>query len=88
MSFPLTQMRDMNVPVARVVVAATQGSIPREIGASMLVTSGDVQGTIGGGALEYEAIAPVKFCKAARIGWIVCRSGQDLANAVAGRLPF
>lgn len=45
--------------VARVVVAATQGSTPRETGASMLVwaTPEGVgqQGTIGGGALELEA---------------------------------
>lgn len=73
MSFPLTQMRDMNVPVARVVVAATQGSIPREIGASMLVTSGDVQGTIGGGALEYEAIARARE---------VLQSGADRLDRV------
>lgn len=45
--------------VARVVVAAVQGSAPRETGASMLVwqhANGFGQsGTIGGGTLEYEA---------------------------------
>ena len=43
-------------PVARVVVASTQGSVPREVGAAMLVTDQSVVGTIGGGALEFEAI--------------------------------
>ncbi len=40
--------------VARVVIAAVQGSSPREVGASMLVWDGGQSGTIGGGALEYE----------------------------------
>lgn len=41
--------------VARVVVAAVAGSAPREVGASMLVWDGGQSGTIGGGALEWEA---------------------------------
>ena len=44
-------------PVARVVVSETRGSVPREAGTAMLVRAADVIGTIGGGALEYEAIA-------------------------------
>lgn len=42
--------------VARVVVAATRGSVPRETGASMLVWATGMSGTIGGGALEHQAI--------------------------------
>ncbi|MGR3541137.1 MAG: xanthine dehydrogenase accessory protein XdhC [Hasllibacter sp.] len=42
-------------PVARVVVAVTRGSAPREPGAEMLVWDGGQQGTIGGGTLEFEA---------------------------------
>ncbi|QIE41446.1 xanthine dehydrogenase accessory protein XdhC [Rhodobacteraceae bacterium SC52] len=41
--------------VARVVVASAQGSAPREAGASMLVWDTGQSGTIGGGALEYDA---------------------------------
>ena len=44
-------------PVARVVIAAHDGSSPREVGASMLVRDGGQSGTIGGGALEFEAAA-------------------------------
>lgn len=44
-------------PVARVVVADIKGSVPREVGASMLVWAEGQSGTIGGGALEYEAAA-------------------------------
>lgn len=56
MSFQLDQMRALGKPLARVVVAATQGSVPREVGASMLVAEEGTWGTIGGGALEFEAI--------------------------------
>lgn len=41
--------------VARVVVAGTGGSTPREVGAAMLVWDGGQSGTIGGGTLEHEA---------------------------------
>ncbi len=43
--------------VWRVVVAAVEGSAPREVGAAMLVWTGGADGTIGGGALEHEAAA-------------------------------
>lgn len=42
-------------PVARVVIAAHDGSSPREVGAAMLVWADGQSGTVGGGALEYEA---------------------------------
>ncbi len=43
-------------PVALVSVAAVQGSSPREAGARMAVTASESFGTIGGGALEHQAI--------------------------------
>ncbi|PRY92641.1 molybdenum cofactor sulfurylase [Hasllibacter halocynthiae] len=46
---------DAHGPLARVVVAATKGSAPREAGADMLVWKGGQDGTIGGGTLEWEA---------------------------------
>jgi xanthine dehydrogenase accessory factor len=45
------------VPVVRVVVASVEGSAPREAGAAMLVSHDGTIGTIGGGQLEFEAIA-------------------------------
>ncbi|QCO57427.1 xanthine dehydrogenase accessory protein XdhC (plasmid) [Pseudorhodobacter turbinis] len=41
--------------VARVVIAEVAGSSPRETGAAMLVWAGGQSGTIGGGALEWQA---------------------------------
>ena len=60
-------------PVVRVVVAETRGSVPREVGAAMMVTAEGNEGTIGGGALEFEAI------KRARA---VLASGQDRVDRV------
>ena len=42
--------------VARIVVASVDGSAPREAGAAMLVWRDGSAGTIGGGALEWEAM--------------------------------
>jgi xanthine dehydrogenase accessory factor len=42
--------------VVRVVIANHQGSTPRETGASMLVWANGQHGTIGGGALEQQAV--------------------------------
>jgi xanthine dehydrogenase accessory factor len=43
--------------IVRVVVANVEGSAPREAGAAMLVSRHGTTGTIGGGQLEFEAIA-------------------------------
>jgi xanthine dehydrogenase accessory factor len=42
--------------VARILIAEHKGSSPREAGTSMLVWDTGFSGTIGGGALEYQAI--------------------------------
>lgn len=46
--------------VARVVIAGVEGSSPREVGASMIVWDDGQSGTIGGGALEFEACATAR----------------------------
>ena len=46
--------------VARVVVTEARGSTPREAGAFMLVGHQCVEGSIGGGRLEWEAIAAAR----------------------------
>ena len=47
-------------PAVLVRVAATQGSVPREAGAWMAVFADRIVGTIGGGHLEYQAIAQAR----------------------------
>lgn len=53
--------------VARVVVASIRGSSPREVGAAMLVWATGQSGTIGGGALEYQAAEQARSTGAARL---------------------
>jgi len=68
LSFDLTAIRTAiarNGPVVRVVVAATEGSVPREVGAAMLVWRDGQSGTIGGGTLEFEAAAQARAMLAA-----------------------
>lgn len=48
---------DSGLPLVRIVVANVEGSTPREAGAAMLVMRDRTIGTIGGGQLEFEAIA-------------------------------
>ncbi|XYJ09725.1 xanthine dehydrogenase accessory protein XdhC [Telluria sp. B2] len=45
-----------HAPAVLVTVAIVEGSVPREPGAKMLVTSAGFAGTIGGGHLEHRAI--------------------------------
>lgn len=47
-------------PAVVVEVVASHGSVPREAGARMLVAAGDQHGTIGGGHLEWQAIAQAR----------------------------
>ncbi len=47
-------------PVAEVRVVSARGSTPREAGVRMLVTASAAFGTIGGGRLEWQAIAKAR----------------------------
>ena len=51
----LTQLTQ--APAVLVRVDAARGSVPREVGAWMAVFAGHVMGTVGGGHLEWQAIA-------------------------------
>ncbi|MCC5974781.1 MAG: xanthine dehydrogenase accessory protein XdhC, partial [Rubellimicrobium sp.] len=60
MSFDLPALRAAVAAqgvVVRIVIAKAAGSSPREAGAAMLVWDGGSCGTIGGGALEFRAMA-------------------------------
>lgn len=47
-------------PAIYIEITATRGSTPRDRGTVMRVTAHDTEGTIGGGALEYQAIATAR----------------------------
>ncbi len=53
----LTDHLEAQTRVARIVIAGHKGSTPREAGAAMFVWEDGQEGTIGGGRLEFEAVA-------------------------------
>lgn len=63
--------------VMRVVVAEVFGSAPREVGAAMLVWPDGQDGTIGGGALEFEAAARAR-------GMLAIGEARDVQKAMLG----
>ena len=77
-------------PVARVVVAAHDGSSPREPGAEMLVWQDGQSGTIGGGTLEFEAAAKARALLARRGGPVVERVplGPALGQCCGGAVTL
>jgi len=72
------------------VVASTQGSAPREAGATMVIAHDGVRGSIGGGHLEFEALRIARDALATPTtegAWIVrfplaARLGQCCGGAV------
>jgi xanthine dehydrogenase accessory factor len=73
--------------VVRIVVAEVRGSTPREPGAFMLVGRDGVEGSIGGGRLEWEAIASARELlddtgAAARVNKVVL--GPDVGQCCGG----
>src|SRR4051812_25044565 len=69
-----------------VTVDSVQGSVPREPGAAMLVTADGVEGSVGGGHLEFEAIAEARRRLAGAQGPDVLRSalGPSLGQCCGG----
>jgi len=72
--------------VARVVIGAVEGSAPREAGAAMLVWESGQSGTIGGGALEFQAAAAARAILAKGGGDLVARRplGPALGQCCGG----
>jgi xanthine dehydrogenase accessory factor len=76
---------------ALVTLAQAQGSSPREVGARMVVApNGAFSGTIGGGALEWGALAEAQVLLARQDGPMVARLdralGPDLGQCCGGRV--
>jgi len=76
--------------VVHVMVERAQGSTPREAGAAMLVLdSGDFHGTIGGGALEWEALHLARTLFEPGHSPVLTRDfplGPELAQCCGGRM--
>jgi xanthine dehydrogenase accessory factor len=81
---------EMQGNCALVSVIGTQGSVPREAGARMIVTPEGYHGTIGGGTLEWRAIATAQAMlgrgEAARITSHAL--GPELGQCCGGRVEL
>ncbi|MBZ4023079.1 xanthine dehydrogenase accessory protein XdhC [Rhodobacter sp. TJ_12] len=75
-------------PFVRLVVVGVKGSAPREVGAEMLVWPDQTQGTIGGGTLEFAAIAEARTLSRPQIKRFAL--GPDMGQCCGGavRLAF
>lgn len=78
--------RHLHEPAVLVKVQHTEGSAPREPGAWMLVAACSVEGTIGGGQLEFQAIAQARRLLAGEDGEAVQRHalGPSLGQCCGG----
>ena len=88
MGFELEILRDAvacHGQVTRVVIAALRGSSPRETGAAMLVWKDGQSGTIGGGALEFEA---AQAARAGASGISQHALGPDLGQCCGGAVTL
>lgn len=72
-------------PLTRVVIADIRGSSPREVGAAMLVWQDGQSGTIGGGALEFEA---AKAARAGQLGLFTHPLGPELGQCCGGTVKL
>lgn len=88
MSLDLTSLRAAvatHGAVARVVIADAAGSSPRDTGAAMLVWAEGQSGTIGGGALEFEAARAARLALESGKGWQRRHAlGPDLGQCCGG----
>ncbi len=75
---------------AMVTVAHVEGSTPREAGARMIVTPDGYLGTIGGGTLEWKAMATAQKALGRPVGAAVTRHalGPDLGQCCGGRVTL
>lgn len=75
---------------AMVSVTRAEGSVPREEGARMVVTAHGIHGTIGGGTLEWKALAEAQrlLGKPRQIRMLTQSLGPDLGQCCGGRVTL
>ncbi len=77
-------------PAVLLSVRASQGSVPREAGTSMLVFAQGEEGTIGGGHLEFQALDHARRLMAGQTAQLVLRQvlGPSLGQCCGGTLEL
>lgn len=75
--------------VARIVVAKTKGSTPREVGASMMIWTTGQSGTIGGGALEHTLTLSARRLLETGTDALTCHAlGPDMGQCCGGAVEI
>ena len=76
--------------VVLVSVVRAEGSTPREVGARMIVTPAGFHGTIGGGTLEWKALARAQAMlgRPAAVTTMTQSLGPDLGQCCGGRVTL
>lgn len=93
MSFDLETLTRLCIShgrVARVIITAVKGSAPRDTGAVMYVWDAGQEGSIGGGALEYQAAKDAVATLASMPGPVLRRIplGPDLGQCCGGSVSL
>ena len=77
----LARMIEQDGRAVLVTVADVKGSAPREVGATMAVAiDGSFSGSIGGGALEWQALAEAQRARRIRAAFLLCDLGLSALN--------
>lgn len=86
----LAELQKREISLVLVTVIGSKGSTPRDIGAKMIVLGGgEIFGTIGGGALEFWAIAEAKKCLAEGTSkTLECDLSKDVKMPCGGQVEF
>ena len=87
----LAELGARGEPHALLTVVATEGSAPREAGAKMVVTIQGQFGSIGGGHLEFKALAQARALIAAGVGSTKLQEyalGPQLGQCCGGRVSL
>ncbi len=75
--------------VARVLIVQNAGSVPREAGTAMLVWQDGQSGTIGGGALEFDAVRAARDALRSGVGHLRSQAlGPALAQCCGGAVTL
>lgn len=72
----LADLTSTSTPAVLLTIATVRGSVPREVGARMIITADETIGTIGGGQFEYQCV---------KIAVAQLRAGDAFENEIDSR---
>jgi xanthine dehydrogenase accessory factor len=86
----ITQALEAHGTCAMVSVVKAEGSVPREVGARMVVSPRGFHGTIGGGTLEWKALAEAQrlLGRPRAVKMLTQSLGPDLGQCCGGRVTL